>query len=54
MKCPMSRADPILYSTIADRFVILSHGEKVGDFRKDEITMEQLEHMIVTGRSAVS
>jgi simple sugar transport system ATP-binding protein len=40
--------------TIADRFVILSHGEKVGDFRKDEITMEQLEHMIVTGRSAVS
>jgi simple sugar transport system ATP-binding protein len=40
--------------TIADRFVILSHGEKVGDFRKEEITMEQLEHMIVTGRSAVS
>ena len=40
--------------TIADRFVILSHGEKVGDFRKDEITMEQLEHIIVTGRSAVS
>jgi simple sugar transport system ATP-binding protein len=39
--------------TIADRFVILSHGEKVGDFRKEEITMEQLEHMIVTGRSAV-
>ena len=40
--------------TIADRFVILSHGEKVGDFRKEEITMEQLEHMIVTGRSALS
>lgn len=40
--------------TIADRFVILSHGEKVGDFRKDEITMEQLEHMIVTGSSAMS
>jgi len=40
--------------TIADRFVLLSHGEKVGDFRKEEITMEQLEHMIVTGRSAVS
>jgi simple sugar transport system ATP-binding protein len=40
--------------TIADRFVVLSHGEKVRDFRKEEITMEQLEHMIVTGRSAVS
>lgn len=40
--------------TIADRFVILSHGEKVGDFRKEEITMDQLEHMIVTGRSAVN
>lgn len=40
--------------TIADRFVILSHGEKVGDFKKTEITMEQLEHMIVTGRSHVN
>jgi simple sugar transport system ATP-binding protein len=40
--------------TIADRFVILSHGEKVGDFKKAEITMEQLEHMIVTGRSSVN
>ena len=40
--------------TIADRFVILSHGEKVGDFKKAEITMEQLEHMIVTGRSHVN
>ena len=37
--------------TIADRFVILSHGEKVGDFRKEEITMEQLEKMIVTGKA---
>jgi simple sugar transport system ATP-binding protein len=40
--------------TIADRFVILSHGEKVGDFRKEDITMKQLEYMIVTGRSAVN
>jgi simple sugar transport system ATP-binding protein len=38
--------------TIADRFIILSHGEKVGDYKKEEITMEQLEHMIVTGRSS--
>jgi simple sugar transport system ATP-binding protein len=37
--------------SIADRFVILSHGEKVGDFRKREISMEQLEKMIVTGRA---
>jgi len=40
--------------TIADRFTILSHGVKVGDFRKEEITMEQLEKMIVTGRAEVS
>jgi len=38
--------------TIANRFVILSHGEKVGDFKKEEITMIQLEKMIVTGKSA--
>ncbi len=37
--------------SIADRFVILSHGEKVGDFRKQEISMEQLEKMIVTGKA---
>lgn len=37
--------------SIADRFVILSHGERVGDFRKQEISMEQLERMIVTGRA---
>jgi simple sugar transport system ATP-binding protein len=37
--------------SIADRFVILSHGEKVGDFQKQEISMQQLEKMIVTGRT---
>jgi simple sugar transport system ATP-binding protein len=38
--------------SIADRFVILSHGEKVGDFEKKDITIEKLEHMIVTGEAA--
>ena len=40
--------------SIADRFVILSHGEKVGGFKKKDITIEKLEHMIVTGRADVS
>jgi len=39
--------------SIADRFVILSHGKKVGDFVKKDISMEKLEKMIVTGRSDV-
>ncbi len=40
--------------SIADRFVILSHGAKVGDFEKKDITIEKLEHMIVTGKAEVS
>ncbi len=40
--------------SIADRFVTLSHGEKVGDFDKKDITMERLEKIIVTGRSDVA
>jgi simple sugar transport system ATP-binding protein len=39
--------------SIANRFMILSHGEKVGDFEKKDITIEKLEKMIVTGRSDV-
>jgi len=39
--------------SIADRFIILSHGEKVGDFDKKDITIERLEKIIVTGRSDV-
>jgi simple sugar transport system ATP-binding protein len=39
--------------SIADRFTILSHGEKVGDFDKKDITIERLEKIIVTGRSDV-
>lgn len=37
--------------SIADRFVILSHGEKVGDCDKKDISIEELEHMIVTGKA---
>ena len=40
--------------SIADRFIILSHGEKVGDFDKKDITIERLEKIIVTGRSDVA
>jgi simple sugar transport system ATP-binding protein len=40
--------------SIADRFTILSHGEKVGDFDKKDITIERLEKIIVTGRSDVA
>ena len=37
--------------SVADRFVILSHGEKVGDLDKEDMTIEKLERMIVTGRA---
>jgi simple sugar transport system ATP-binding protein len=37
--------------SIADRFTILSHGEKVGDFEKRDISMEKLERLIVTGKN---
>ncbi len=40
--------------SIAERFIILSHGEKVGGFEKKDITIEKLEHMIVTGHAEVS
>jgi simple sugar transport system ATP-binding protein len=39
--------------SIADRFVIFSLGEKVGDFERKDVTIDQLEHMIVEGKSAV-
>jgi len=35
---------------IADRFVVLEKGRKIGDFTRDEITKEELERMIVGGR----
>jgi simple sugar transport system ATP-binding protein len=39
--------------SIADRFVVFSLGEKVGDFTRKDVTIDQLEHMIVEGKSAV-
>jgi simple sugar transport system ATP-binding protein len=35
--------------SIADRFVILNRGIKVGDYRKSEISIEKLEETIVAG-----
>ncbi|NIR18071.1 MAG: sugar ABC transporter ATP-binding protein [Desulfobacterales bacterium] len=35
---------------VADRFVILDRGEKIGDYRKEEITRKELESLIVQGR----
>jgi simple sugar transport system ATP-binding protein len=35
--------------SIADRFVILNRGIKVGDYRKSEISIEKLEEIIVAG-----
>ncbi|MCC7449057.1 MAG: sugar ABC transporter ATP-binding protein [Anaerolineae bacterium] len=32
---------------VADRFTIISHGHKVGDFRKDEVTQEEVAGMIM-------
>ena len=37
--------------SIADRLVILSRGEKVGDYKKKDISIENLKHIIVTSRS---
>ncbi len=35
--------------SLADRFVILNRGLKVGDYRKSEISIERLEEIIVAG-----
>ncbi len=32
---------------VADRFTIISHGHKVGDFRKDEVTQDEVAGMIM-------
>jgi len=33
----------------ADRIVILNRGKKIADFRKDQITIDQIEEMIISG-----
>jgi simple sugar transport system ATP-binding protein len=35
--------------SIADRFICMNNGCKVGEFRKDEISLERLERIVVTG-----
>lgn len=34
---------------VADRFTIISHGQKVGDFSKDEVTELEVANMVMTG-----
>lgn len=34
---------------IADRFTIISHGRKVGDFYKEEVSEEEVANMVMTG-----
>ncbi len=34
---------------IADRFTVISHGTKVGDFYKDEVDEEEVANMVMTG-----
>jgi simple sugar transport system ATP-binding protein len=34
---------------VADRFTIISHGQKVGDFRKEEVTEMEVANMVMTG-----
>ncbi|MGQ9625642.1 MAG: ATP-binding cassette domain-containing protein [Anaerolineae bacterium] len=34
---------------VADRFTILSHGGKLGDFKKEEVSPEDISEMIVSG-----
>jgi simple sugar transport system ATP-binding protein len=36
--------------SVADRYTILEHGEKLGDFNKDEVNTEDLIEVIRTGR----
>ena len=36
--------------SVADRFTILEHGEKLGDFKKEEVSTEEIIEVIRTGR----
>lgn len=38
--------------SIADRFVCLNNGTKVGEYRKDEIDLDRLERIVVEGRDS--
>lgn len=39
---------------IADRFVVLEKGEKIADIRKDYVTPEELEALIIWGRQGLA
>lgn len=39
---------------VADRIVILSHGEKVGDIKKDKTTVEELTEIIISGTTILN
>lgn len=39
--------------SVADRFAILEHGEKLGDFNKDEVSAEDVIEIIRTGKRIV-
>jgi len=36
--------------SVADRFTILEHGEKIGDFNKDEVSAEDIIEIVRTGK----
>jgi ABC-type sugar transport system ATPase subunit len=38
--------------SIADRFVILDRGIKIGEFKKKDLTVEELMRIISTGKVA--
>jgi simple sugar transport system ATP-binding protein len=38
--------------SVADRFTIIERGEKLGDFKRDEVSAEQVSRMIATGKLA--
>ena len=37
--------------SVADRFTILEHGEKIGDFNKDEVSAEDVIEIVRTGKT---
>ena len=37
--------------SIANRFICLNNGEKIGEFKKDEIKIQELEKVIVMGKA---
>jgi len=38
--------------SVADRFTVLSHGESIGEFRRDEVSEDEIADLIVQGKRA--